>query len=296
MCRHPNTPHYYNTYPVNMIDLVMIVPNAFRSAGSAYTNNVASTYIIDMLLLANAVARKLIAMLLNPRHARSVLYYFFDSYRMMHGVSSVLPLRNAPEYWFRLLLPLFSIFYSTTLSLLFMQYVYDINRQEFGSVEDVVRADLPVYCQEYLANNVPTPGPFESDCLLRLGDKALRDIDGVTAVRYFLVEPGSAPRVAMLTSAERMRWIEQLLWHDRRPADRPFRMLQRVVGQQYRTFALSLFDPLGQRYEGMLRRAGEHGFLQYFAERNRQVGGLLALEFIGLKLFIAVRSYRRSSS
>lgn len=156
--------------------------------------------------------------------------------------------------------------------MLFIQYVYDINRQQFGNVADVVRAELPVYCQQYVPDNVPTLGPFESDCLLRPGGKPAYEIDARSMLSWLLQPRGKAPRVAYLTSAERVRWLNQVIWHDRLLAERAYGMLPRTVGQQYRTFAVSLFDPMGRTYERLLQRAGEHGFLQFFAERNRQVG------------------------
>lgn len=264
LSRYPNTPHFYYTYPLQMIELMLIVPNEYRSIGSAYTNSAGYTYLIDLLMLTNAVVRKIIALIVNPQHARSILYYFFDTYRLMHGISSSLPLRNAAEYVFRLTLSQFSIVYSTTLCMLYIQYVYDINRQQFGSIADVVRAELPVYCNDNMAKQ----SPFEIACLLRPGGQPMRNVNVTTGLQWL----ATAPRVALLTSTERVRWLQQEIWADVAQMDWPYRVLPRKAGQVYRTYAVSLFDPMGGRYERLLQRAGEHGFLEHFAERNRQVG------------------------
>lgn len=219
--RHPTTPHFHATYPVATIDLVLVVPNENRPMGAAYADTVGFSNMLDLLLLGHAFVRKAMAVWVRPRGARSTVAYFMDNYRLAHGLSSEMPLLHAGEYIFRLSLSLFATVYASTLCMLYIEFVYDLSRQRYGSVQDVRGAQLPVYCGA-MTRTLQGGGPFEADCLLsvRVGEP-MRGLNADEAVRC--LRRTQPERLALLTSAERMRWIQQIFWLGRRPEEKPYR-------------------------------------------------------------------------
>lgn len=169
LTRYLNTPNFLATYPIHKVDQLLLVPDERRGAASALTNTVGTIHIIEGLILLNAAVRRLIAYILNANQARSIFYYFLDTFRVMHGITSELTLQNAGEYVFRYVLSVFSLFYSSTLSTLFMQFVYDQNKPVFGSVANVARAALPVFCEQFSSNCSVAVRLYESDCMQSFG-------------------------------------------------------------------------------------------------------------------------------
>lgn len=253
-----------NTYPTIEVGPLLAVPNERHSATSAYRHTIGIAHLIDLMILLNAVVRRGIAIILNPNQARSTLYYYFDSTRLILGNSSKLPLPNASEYVFRFTLSLFSMIYSSIISNLFLQYVLDLNQQTFRTVSDVSRADLPVYCALFIiANN----GNIESYCPPTFGDGGGIRIHTahIGIIMEWLLK--DRPRLAFVTN----EWLRRVYWKfDPSAEQQPYRFL-RPIYHQYSSYSVSHFDRNIELYDRLLMRAAEHGFLLHFKERNRRM-------------------------
>lgn len=267
MTQHIGTPNFLLTYPVNMLDMMLIVPYELPDPLSALTHSVFIAVIVDILIVFNGFVRKCIALILNRQYARSVVYYVLDTFRIVHGGPSEMPLRNISEYGFRFMLSVLSTFYSTTICMLYMQYMYLVKTPIYATLADVQRADLPLICLETGQFGQATSLPYQPVCMRSFAapQNGLQ-ADG-TLVRHLLRANVDANQTAYLTSDGRIDWLRDILGN----GGGVYRVLMRPVTRQYQTFAVSMFNGNVALYEHLLQRAAEHGFLEYLMERDLRV-------------------------
>lgn len=250
---------------------MLIVPYEHPDPMSAYTHSVFMADVVNLLIVLNGIVRKCISLILHPKQTRSIFYYFMDTFRIVHGGSSEMPLRNASEYVFRFVLSVMSTFYSSTICILFMQYVYIVNGPVFGTVADVQHADLPLFCVETGQPGLAASLTHYPDCMSSYAapTNAL-DADG-TLIRDLLHANDNANRTVYLTSEDRINWLRDILNSDADSDGIAYRVLSKPVTHQLQTFAVSMFNRNVSLYERYVHRAAEHGFLQYLSERNKRV-------------------------
>lgn len=266
--RHYYGSNYRATYPINAVDLVLVVPDESSNSAEAYAQTVVWSYAIYALMFLNAIVRKCGAHLRNRDEAHSILYYFFDTFRLIHGNPSKTFLHNAAEYISRVSLSFFSTIYSATLCLLYLQYVYDLNQPEFDSVADVERHQLPLYCStRYSPTFSPRLLPYEVICKTTFGERQPSEVD-IAPILDWMRE---RRRLAFFSTVDHVRDMLKVLYENESLKRAPYRVLSRPIRQQYQMAQASQFDQNVSLYELYMRRADEHGFLRYFRERNRRI-------------------------
>lgn len=270
MARMMASPHFRSTYPINTVDLMLMVPTERRVVPQSYAHSNYFRLLVDCLIFLNAFVRKTIAKMLDAPRARSMARYYIDTFGLIHGVSSTLPLINVAEYVFRLSLTIYSSIYSTQICMMYMQYASVISQPAFVTVNDVAHSDLPVYClsNTMLGFENEFQLPYTNDCRASTADIRAQPIDGMQALDLVDI---NKKRLGFLISMDRWRGLREMLWHQVTTDDMPYRVIRKPVGQQYQTLSTSLFDRNVTVYERYLRRFEEHGFLQFFSTRQDRI-------------------------